>query len=405
MGARVFMDGTDVTEITLEGSATHQHNRPSFATVRQPAWLTPGTDRSRLKILLDGSLDFHGSCVHIEDQGDEDTMYTTFTFADPTLIFEMRPARDGIGSGDRGDFSKPSFMTRNTTAPQMIQEILQQSLDGSNPADGEGPMGITLGSFATGGVNLSGAPADWPMSIAQVIALLADTGELDVVNKPIDAGGNMGEVSAYNGDYGQNLAASVRFEYQTGSFNARGCRRTLDLRDLMNKLWIYLGPRVKPKSDPQGDQHWAANISGSAGVGNPLNNPPYAAAQAAILAQRDQSQLDNYTRMAIRIFDGDESQALHLYLRWWQMESYLRLKPKTHVHVTPQRGIAPAFRTGDVISVAAGARFRGGFAGAQRVMEYTYRWNEDGVVELGEPVAMPGAPPVVTTADAEGLPS
>ena len=395
MGVQALMDGVDVTSLTLEGSTTHQASRPSFVTVRQPSRLCPVTDATRLKVVLDGELDFHGLLVQVEDQGDEDTMYTTATFADPTLLFEARPARDGVGSGDPGDFTKPTFMQRHVTGPAMLQEVLLQSLDGSDPAKGEGPMGITLGTFATGGVDLSGAPANHPVMIDQLIALLVDTGEVDVVAKPIDVAGNMAQVSAYNGDYGENLAGAVKFEYKTGSGNARGCRRTRDLRELRNKLWIYLGPRVGTKADPQGEQHWEANITG--GGGN-LPDPP----QSLIEAAQATSRLDHYVRMAIRIFDGDASQALELYRRWWQTEAWLRLKPKTIVHVTPQRGIKPTFKTHDVIGVAAGADFRGGFAGVQRVMEYTYRWDENGTVELGEPVAMPGAPAIVVSSDTEG---
>lgn len=391
MAVAVFMDGVDVTANTLEGSATHQHNRPSFATVRQPSHLATGTTTSRLKIVLDGTLDFHGSCVMIEDQGDEDTMYSTFTFADPTLIFEMRPARD-----PDGDFSKPSFFQAQITAPQIVEEIITNSISNSGAVgQREGPMGIVLGSFATGGASLVGAPADWPMSIAQVVALLAETGELDVVNRPIDDGTNMGEVSAYNGDYGSVTGTS--FEYATGSFNAIGCRRTQDVRELCNKLWVYLGPREGTKADPAGDQHWAANITGD---DSGLPDPP----QATILAARDASRAAYYQRMVIRIFDGDGAIAMReLYRRWWQMESWMRLKPQTMVHITPQRGIKPSFRTGDLINVAAGTKFRGGFSGQQRVMEYTYRFDNDGVVELGSPVGNPRVPAVHVTADAEGI--
>lgn len=396
MGVAVYMDGLDVTAITLEGSVTHQHNRPSFVTVRQPSALTTGTTTSRLKIALDGTLDFHGACVMIEDQGDEDSMYSTFTFADPTLIFEMRPARDGPASGDKGDFSMPTFMQRNATAPQMLEEILQQSMDGSDDADGEGPMGITLGTFATGGADLSGAPEDWPMSIAQVIALLAETGELDVINRPIDDGTNMGEVSAYNGDYGTVTGTS--FEYATGAYNAIGCRRTQDVRELCNKLWIYGGPRGRNAAGtPVGPQQWPFNITG-----DDPGLPP--GPQATILAARDASRASYYQRMQIRIFDGDGAVALReLYRRWWQMESWMRLKPQTMVHITPERGIRPTFRTGDLINVAAGTKFRGGFSGQQRVMEYTYRFDSDGVIELGSPVGAPRVPSVHVTADAEGI--
>jgi len=52
------------------------------------------------------------------------------------------------------------------------------------------------------------------MSIAQIAALLVETGELDIVCTPIDLGGNMGQVSCYNGDYGSVSGAS--FQYATG---------------------------------------------------------------------------------------------------------------------------------------------------------------------------------------------
>jgi hypothetical protein len=258
-------------------------------------------------------------------------------------------------------------------------------------------MGIALGTFATGGADLSGAPADWPMTIADLVAMLVETGEVDVVCAPTDSGGNLGVVSVYNGDYGTDRTGSVSFQYATGSYNARGCRRTVDFRELMNKLWIYLGPRVRTTRDPAGDQHWKANITAD---DSGLADPP----QTTIAALIANSRTDHYVRMQIRIFDADGAAASRLlYRRWWQMESWLRAKPRTFVHIVPNRGVAPAFRTGDLISVSAGTSFRGGFSGAQRVMEYTYRWDNDGVVELGSPVGQSGAPAVVTTYDGDGL--
>lgn len=110
--------------------------------------------------------------------------------------------------------------------------------------------------------------------------------------------------------------------------------------------------------------------------------------------------------MEVQIDDSDEAIALRqLYRYLWQMELFLRSRPKTLVHITPDRGIKPAFRCGDLIGVAAGADFGGGFNGAQRVMEYTYRWDVNGVVELGEPIGQAGVPAVVATDITEGLPS
>lgn len=392
------LDGTDVSGIVLEGSVTHQHNRPSFSTVRIPSFLCSVSDSSRLKVTLDGSLDFHGALGLVEDEGDENTAYTSLTFVSPSLLFEFRPARDGEGSGDRGDFSKPTFIDRRKQAPQMLWEILDQSINGGVPADAEGPMGIQLGTFASGGADLSGAPADWPMTIAEIIAMLGETGELDVIETPIDSGGNMAMISAYNGDYGFDRTSSVRFGWKAGERNVRHASRTVDYREICNKLWIYLGPRVGTKKDPQGDQHWEANVTGTSDFS--LHDPPASSVLAAVEASRSTF----YPRMVIRIFDGDGvDQAIELYKRWWLMESWLRARPRTFVTMTPERGIAPTFRTGDLIHCEAGSSFRAGFSGTQRVMEYTWRTDTSGVVELGAPLAQAGAPAVVSSYDADGI--
>ncbi len=399
MAVATILDGVDYTSSIVEGSVTHQHNRPSFASVKLVSIAAPASDPMRCKIVLDGGLDFHGSIVDASDEGDENEAHTVFTFADPTLIFEDRPCRDGVASGDAGDFSNPTFVQRNTTAPAMLREVLEQSITTDGP-DGEGPMGVALGSFATGGVDLRGAPVDWPITIANLIAMLVETGELDVVNEPIDSGGNLGRVHAYNGDYGNDLSGSVVFEYATGTHNARWAKRVTNYRGIMNKLWIYLGPREKTSADPGALQHWAASITG----GNPLNfpDPPYSMVDAAVQASRAAF----FTRMLVRIFDarGDEAEvSLELYRRWWLMESWTRARPQREIHIRPNVGIAPSFRTGDLITSRAGAKLRGGFSGVQRVMEYTYRWNENGDVELGEPITQKTAPAVVLSDHYEGF--
>src|SRR5215471_12033871 len=160
---QTFFDGVDITSLVQEGSVTHTLNQPAYCTIMVDSDQLTNGPTTRCKLLLEGNIDFHGICMTIEDQGDEEQMSTTFTFADPTVLFAFRPARDSTG-----DFSKPSFMITNSTAPAMVQEMLIRSLDGSNPALGEGPMGIVLGTFAGGGVNLSGMPADWPKQIDEV---------------------------------------------------------------------------------------------------------------------------------------------------------------------------------------------------------------------------------------------
>ncbi len=390
--ARTFIDGEEVTELVDEGSLTHRHNRPKVGRVRLPSELTSGDETSRVKVVLDGEIDAHGTVegpAAIEDEGGVNDMSTTFEFASPMALLDFRRAMDLDG-----DYSKPEFIQDFVTGPQIVQQILANTLTQI------GPLGIELGTFATGGTSLKGAPTNWPMMVSQVISLLTETGELDVVETPIDSGGNMSRIDCYNGDYGANLSGSVSFEYATGSFNAIGCRRTVDKSQLANRIRYLLGPKESTKSDPKAAQHWAASIDRTSLLLLPAkwttNGEP----------ARAQSELDHFIRENTRIFDarGDEATVGYLlYVAHWVAEAWLRLKPKTLVHLTPNPGIVPEFKCGDRIHVAAGPRFRGGFDGVQRVMEYTYRWDKNGVVELGAPVGQSAAAALVTTPDVDGL--
>lgn len=387
----------EITELVQDASCTHQWQRPSFATIRVPLDRVSGDwEAARLKVYPDGeNLDFHGKCVHVDDQADERVGYRVATFASPSEIFEFRPVRD-----PDGDFSKPSIIADNTTGPQIVEAALTNSMVSGDPALGEGPMGITLGTFETGGPDMTGAPTDWPMSLADLFARLVSTGQCDIVERPVESGDNMAEISAYNGDFGDDLSSSVRFHFATGLLNARACQRERDYRELMNKLWIYGGPRVKSSADPAGDQHWRFNVTGT----DPgLPDPPQSALDALISASRAL----HYERMVIDIDDSDdddEDDAMRNLTRLrWQMLTAMRVRGKTLVSITPDRGIAPAFRTGDKIGVAAGASFGGGFSGTQRVQEFSYRFSARGPIELGPPIGkgMAGRPPVMTSTDGD----
>lgn len=386
MAIAAYMDGANVTEFVVEGSVTHELNGRATAAVRMPIDVAVGDFYSELYIDPGSGERFWGHVMHIDDQGDEDTGTTLYTAVDPGEILEFRPARDADN-----DFSKPTFMQDFPTGPQMIEEILNNSITY------EGDLGFSLGTFATGGVNLSGLPVDWPMTIAEIIALLVETGEVDVVMSYDSSGATL---SVYNGDYGTDLSGSVQFLYQMGaSSNCRGCRRTVDGSSLMNKFWLYGGPRVGTALDPAGDQHWKYNVTKD----DPelALIPNFSTLDSMITASRS-AYLE---RMEILIRDratvAEGAAAQHLDRYFWFRESLLRVNPQTLVHLTPERGIAPSFGVGDKIYVQAGSGFRGGFSGTQRVFSYTYRWDKDGVVELGEPVGQATTPAVVVSAGQE----
>jgi hypothetical protein len=385
MGVSVTIDGANATQNVQEGSVTHTLNGRSTASVRMPLDSATGAINSTLYITTDEGGPFFGRVQHVDEQGEESHPgYVVLTAVDPTHILEYRPARDADG-----DFSKPSFMTAFPQGPQMLQEILENSITY------EGSLGFSLGTFATGGVDLSGLPTDWPMTIGEIAGLLTQTGEVDIVFTPSPTGGVL---DIYNGDYGADLSGSVSFRYAMGSLsNCRAARRTLDASELMNKLWLYLGPRKGTKADPAGDQHWEGNIT--------RDHPdlPGLAGFGTVSALIDSSRATYLERMQVRILDADYAIAHKMYLHWWLRESLMRAQPKTLVHLTPHRGIAPSFGVGDLIHVEAGSSFRGGFSGVQRVFSYTYRWDTEGVIELGEPVGQAGAPAIVTSSDQEAI--
>jgi hypothetical protein len=225
-------------------------------------------------------------------------------------------------------------------------------------------------------VDVSGAPVDWPMTIAEIANLLVSTGELDIVVEPIDYGGNMALVHLKNGAHGSDLSGSLSFDYAMGSHNVRQMRRVEDLSNVCNKLWYYIGPRVGTRDDPDRLQHWEANVQADA----PLPDPP----ATDVVWKAALSRGTYGTRMEIKIFDarGDEIDALDLYHRLWLLESWIRADPRTMVHFTPVRGTELNFDVGDLVTVRAGPKFRGGFSGAQRIYAYTLGWDSEGVTEI-----------------------
>lgn len=431
MAVQVYIDGVECTDCVQSGSVTKRLNRPTTATMRMFTDCAPGTAESKAKVYINGDLWIHGFVTQIATEAGEDgNLMSEYSVEDPMMLWRWRVARDGPSAGplsDPGDFSNPDFFYRVKLGPQIMQEILTQSITGNGniPEDGEGTLFIDMAnsSFPTGTTDLSGAPVDWPMTIAEVFELLASTGTVDAVLTPVDYGGYMATLAMYNGDYGTDRRDEVLLDYATGSHNVRALRMTEDSSNVVNKLWYYLGPRVKTPKDPAGDQHWRSNITGDAGdLPHPPGgdtNPPYTSGAPGSadnpLGQRIVDSRNAVgVRMEVRIYDGqgDESDLQPtdfrpLFLRLWQSEAWIRTVPRTLVYVTPVResddmqlppDVTPvgvgSFDIGDIVTVTAGSVVRGGFTGLQRVYGYTVDWDEDGVLALGE---------IQTSADQEGL--
>lgn len=407
MSLSVTLDGIEVSQVSIRGSVTRRLNRPSMASITIPMDYAIGGAGSRLKVTIDGYLRFHGFVLDCETDTGEDVGYTVYNALDPMELWQWRPVRD-----DDGDFSLPSIIETYITGPQIIQRMLLNSINAGAgpPSDAEGPLFLTLGTFESGGVSLTGAPTDWPQTMMQLASLLVSTGEVDIVITPTDPGGGvMGRVDCWNGNFGTDRSASIIFRYGQAfgesSKNVRRLRWNEDMSNLANKIWYYGGPRIGTAQDPAGDQHWCWNIQGDdPGLAYPpggQNSPPGSAVNNQLGVRRILSQNSlgpsgtGYgVRMDIKIFDalsdlclgpGSIDPGRELYRRLWQIESWIRAVPRQLIHITPIAGTQiGTFDIGDLVGVQASADVRGGFSGAQRVYEYTISWDEDGPFELSE---------------------
>ena len=405
-------DGTileDVASIASNKRLKRRLNRPSECSFRVPSYLVNEIQSDGLPLICAGyrqvevvldstGLFFHGIIWNVEDEGDEDMVYSAVTAYDPMVLWRYRPARDLIDSysGDAGNLSDPSFIQRNQTGPQIMEEILLASENYAlAPAEAEGQLFLDLynSTYAVGGQDLRGAPTNWPMSIADIATLLTNTGELDIVIQPLVGGTgstiytptpgsdqedqdnfqNIGTVHCYNGNYGTDRTASVNFDFSTGDYNARLLRRTDNMDTIGTKINYFLGPRLD-------QQHWAGSVTGSVLLpSNPTIEAARLAAQAAL----------GIFFPPISIYDslGSEITARPLYEYSWLVDTVLRLQPREMVYITPVRDgdFGPGdFDIGDLVTVNVGNRARKTSSGGQRIYSYVIDIDDDAVEALGE---------------------
>lgn len=397
---RVKIDGTDVTNVCIAGAWTPRLNRPAQCTVTIPMDAAIGDVGSRLKLEIDNGggyvICFHGFILNTETDTNKDGGTTVYNAMDPMELWQWRPVRD-----DDGDFSKPEIIVTYDTGPQIVEAMLTNTVSagGGPPTDAEGAIFLTMGTFAGGGPSLAGAPVDWPMTMAELASLLISTGQVDLVITPTDPGGGvMGTIDGYNGDYGTDLSGSILFSYGMGAHNVDSVRWNRDMTNVVNKYWLYGGPRIKSASDPAGDQHWCFNVTG-----DDTGLPGYNAASPYIdvINRRNASQTAVGVRMKVDIFDAYDDNCVpgfgtpgrELYRWQWIEYSYLASTPREIIHVTPTRDTEiGTFGIGDLVGVEATTNVRGGFSGVQRVYEYTISWDQDSVLALSE---------LQTSADAE----
>lgn len=390
----VYIGGVDVTNVCVNGSWTRRLNRPSVAQVKIPMQeITVSVGeilRIEARVGMTMEIVFHGMIQLVEVEADEDTGYATVNATDPMELWDWRPVRD-----DTCDYSLPTIIDDYQSGPQILQAMLANSEDcgDSSPEDCEGPLFLDYGTFESGGCSMTGAPTDWPMTIGQLFALMVSTGCLDAVITPTNPGGGiLGEINAYNGDYGTDLSSSVVFQYGTGARNIRRLRWNSDMSNMSNKIRYLAGPRCSTPSDPQAAQHWCFDVQADdPDLPDPI---PNGVSLATLLADRLTSQSTYGVRMDIQIFDAVDDDCCgnqgttfgrDLYRNRWETESWIRQQPRDLYHITPIRGIGIGeFDIGDLVGVEAAAAVNGGFSGAQRVYSYTVSWDEDSVLALSE---------------------
>lgn len=430
--AFVWIDDVDVTACCLQGSVTRALNRPAQAQVTLPYDCAIGGAGSRLKVAFEvgGSVElfFHGFVLLCETSCAEDTGTVVYNATDPMEMWQWRPARD-YDSITPGNFVDPYFTKTlieggKQTGPQMVESMLRAS-EGQGPGQtipetAEGPLFITLGGFESGGVDLSGIPVNWPMTIMEVVALLTSTGEVDVVLTPIDGGGNMAQVDVYNGDFGTDRSSSVVFEFGMGARNVQAVRWNEDMSNLRNKIQYFFTPKEttrRYKANITGDDPCLpGNVGNPGGVGGSLPDRPNFLAPGVLGNMIADSRRRFGVRMDIQTYDVDviyrhegctEDAAFLgcctdldptriLYRRLWQIDSFGAAYPRELIHVTPARDMEiGAFDIGDLVGINISPAIRGGTSGAQRIYQYTITWDSDDSV--------PAIEELQTSADQAGL--
>lgn len=405
MSWSVDISGTDITPYCQEITWNPKLSRPASLIVRFPAHLASATTGvSELHLYNGGTLLFSGPVWYQENTGSEDAAYTQLTAYDHTIYFVKRLCKTGIDytTVDRHDlehFPGPCNLANPVavfadfdTATEIMGEFIQATIDCDNDK-GPGPGGVApfaLGSVATGGASVTGAPSDWPMDIATMANNLLSTGQLDIVVNP---GIGTSTIDLYNGDYGNDLSGSVILQYATGSFTARTGNRTEDMEEMTNALWYLLGPK---RPWYAGDvAHWAGSITPTAPNAGPDGDGGIPGPSWPVeLSSRWTSGRAQYGYMQeIQINDTKEDEqttSRPYFEEMYANEAYIRAVTRVFSNLNPNRfSTAPTFYVGDFVGIQSGAAMGAVVSGKERVYEYELTIDTDGVAEFTSLVTSP----------------
>lgn len=384
MSFTVDIDGSSITNLCQSTRWRPKLSSPATGIVRVPAHLITVTEGvSELHIYDGATLLFSGPIWYTQADGDPNAQFAELTAYDHLIYLKNRMVKTVTGN-----MIDPSqVLIDEITAPAIMARFIENANTYDSTVPNGNAMPLTVNTVAPGGEDASGVPMSFPMELDDMRALLVSTGEMDVFLNP-GVGGST--VDLTNGGGGNDLSGSVSYDYGTGAFNCQIATKTVDMEEVVNALWYFLGPRVDAT-------HWAGSITPSARNGGvdgdgPLPGDPWSPAlQAKFLGSRTTYGYSQH----IRIFDTPDAQVIRfLYELLWAKEAGLRAGPRTFASIRPERGITPNFAVGDLISVSAGSMLLGGFSGAQRVYEMEVEMDVDGIVSVTE---------ILTSPDQEGL--
>lgn len=368
------IDGDDVTEYCQLVRWRERLSRKGMGGIRAPSSVIDIEEGvSQLELYLDADLVHCGPVWYSQAEGNPDSSYIELTSWDHRVYLPKRLCKS---TSDPGNLITPGdVILTEVEGPSIASQYL------TNTLDYDGDLPLIVGTVDTGGPDLSGVPTAFPMDLERMYALLVSTGQLDLKLTPglIADGGST--LNFLNGDSGSDLSGSVKFEYATGLFNAQVATFTVDMEQVINALWYLIGERVT-------EERWRGSITPTAP--HPGGDWP-----VDLITRYWDSRYVLLYMQEIQVFDdkGDENDIRELFEERWANEAWVRAVPRTFATVRPQRGTAPAFRSGDLIHVGAGAIINGGFSGAQRVYEFELQADVDGVLDIVE---------ILTSADQEG---
>ena len=315
----------------------------------------------------DGFMAFNGRLWTTSDSGDANTTRTFVTAFDDLVMLQSRLVRDSTGS-----VTKPVF-----ASPISGASIIKQMVD--NTIARVGPIGITT----TGGTfdipsppaeNLAGELGNWPVTCADLLSRIADTGAVDARLDYIDnQGATRAILSAKNTvNSGRDLSAgfaggpAVAFEYGTGTRNVQAITRTLDMGTVANNITYYLGPQT----------------------GTSYN--------ATLTATNAASQSKYGVFESTTVYDQKADAAIFDTLL--AKESLLRKKPRELLSIVPvyDPKVGPSgfpigtfqpiitYNLGDIVTVNCGTVLRRAFSGQQRIYGFDIDITDDAVETVSQ---------------------